>query len=254
MAVQDWDATFEGTPDGDTALPSSIDDRIRELKETIRSLNQKEHTHEFTDVPVEQGFHVAGSAVVFEDASAPSLPADPNNTGRVWVDSSAGSIKAYEGTGWDTIRDQRMGTSDDVTFNSVEAEIASSILMSTGLLSPTTYTSGDVFDTLDTHIPNVGDEVRIFFNLWTQYRPGDFWEHQTIYWNRAKRTSATNITLYGVDFIRSWSNPNTTIPPEAPFTLYSPREENTVFVSGSRSINASFGGYDSKCGVLIVFD
>jgi hypothetical protein len=260
MAVQDWDATFEGTPDGDSALPSTIDDRIRELKETIRSLNQKEHAHEFTDSLVEQGLHLPGSAVIFEGASTPTLPADPDNTGRVWSNSSSDSLKAYVSTGWNTIRDQKLGTSDDVTFGSIEGDLASTVLMTDGPIGieATKYTSGDIYDTIAPHITNEGDTVRISFVWQLQVWNGFDWELRTFIASYAERfTSPIDyVVFYGIEFVRVWSGTVGNPTPSAPYTFNTPTATTAGFDSGDADLGSSGGGGASFywTGHLTVFD
>lgn len=141
MAVQHWtEATFELTPAGSDS-PAAGDDRIRELKETLGDMLDKEHLQRDAGSTAAQGWHREGSAIAYYESAAPTNRPDgttalgATDAGRLWIDSDDGSIWFWNGSAFDQATpgtaendyldglDQSLATTDDVTFNSVTADV-----------------------------------------------------------------------------------------------------------------------------------
>jgi len=113
MAVVQWDEDFEDTPAGGDA-PSGGDDRIRELKNTTRSIVDKEHVidHDAASVPAiaAQGWHREGSAVAYYQAAAPTnrpdgaTALDTDDDGRLWIDSDDGTLDYWDGDSFEDLK------------------------------------------------------------------------------------------------------------------------------------------------------
>lgn len=150
MAVQNWTSGFEGTPAG-SDNPAQGDDRIRELKETIRAVIDKEHVLDpgASQVVGDQGWHKAGSAKVYSQSAAPTnrpdgtTALDADDEGRLWVDSDTGVLHVWDGTSWEISgSDQDLLTTSDVTFNTVTANVTGDL---TGdIIGPSTVTTDDL--------------------------------------------------------------------------------------------------------------
>jgi hypothetical protein len=137
MAVVQWTESFEGTPAA-TDDPSEGDDRIRELKNTTRSIVDKEHVidHDAGSVPAiaAQGWHREGSAVAYYQSAEPSnrpdgaTSLDTDDDGRLWIDSDDGTMDFYTGSAFsdlklpevDLIRDH-LDKSADYTITDTDA-------------------------------------------------------------------------------------------------------------------------------------
>ena len=103
--AQTWNGTYEDSPT-EGSSPANGDNELRNIKTTIRGINNKEHWHGFEtgledlNVVGVQGVHRAGSAIPFIQDTEPS--ARPNGTafsydydrGRLWIDlSDNGKLK-----------------------------------------------------------------------------------------------------------------------------------------------------------------
>src|SRR6056297_3332610 len=106
MAVVQWDSDFELTPAGGDS-PAGGDDRIRELKNTIRSIVDKEHQIDYASSPPTagaQGWHREGSAIAYYEASEPTnkpdgaTALDSDDAGRLWWDSDDDTLDMYSGS------------------------------------------------------------------------------------------------------------------------------------------------------------
>jgi len=106
MAVT-WDASFDASPAG-SANASTIDDKIRELKEAILERVGNEHTEYVDDSTLgaytKDWRHRPGSAVAYYQVAEPTaqpgssgaaLGAD--DAGRIWIDSDDNSLYVYDG-------------------------------------------------------------------------------------------------------------------------------------------------------------
>lgn len=100
MAFTQWDTTFSATPD-DGDNPGLGDDAIRDLKEGVETIQNREHR--FLNTPSDeytrQGIHRPGSAVPFISDSEPTVRVDGSafeedyDEGRIWIDTSDGNPK-----------------------------------------------------------------------------------------------------------------------------------------------------------------
>lgn len=104
--AQVWNGTYENSPT-DGSSPANGDDEIRNLKTTIRGINNKEHWHGYDAGPTDentiavQGLHRAGSAMPFIAATAPTTRVDGTSFdfeydyGRLWIDTGNGGRLMY---------------------------------------------------------------------------------------------------------------------------------------------------------------
>lgn len=202
MAVQNWTSGFEGTPAGSDS-PAQGDERIRELKETVRAVVAKEHELDPTagDVIADQGWHKAGSAKAYVQSTAPTTrpdgttSLDADDEGRLWIDSDDTKLGYWDGASWVNIdvADQGLNTTDDVVFNSVT----------------TTTTSSDVFEGPHklVNVVNSTSESTVFTALSTVMDVGDklivrgYLRRTTdsfLVVTYAERTTTSEILIYGL--------------------------------------------------------
>lgn len=107
-----WNAAFEATPAGSDS-PAQGDDRIRELKADVRLRLAKEHTTyvsgSASGTEAEDGWHRAGSAMIYVAASAPTTRPDGSTAltaaddGRLWYDTANAVLKYYAHPSWTTV-------------------------------------------------------------------------------------------------------------------------------------------------------
>ena len=98
-----WDSALEATPAGSDA-PSTLDNKIREVKSEVRA--REDHEHDWLNTTtVTGGWHKAGSAKVYFTTAAPtnrpdgSVALDSSDKGRLWYKSSTGSgVMVHNGT------------------------------------------------------------------------------------------------------------------------------------------------------------
>lgn len=175
MAAQDWTTAFEATPDGATALISEGDDRIRELKETVRTMISNEHVLEtgVSEQITTQGWHRSGSAKIYVDSG--SFPTTrPNgaallnvdDTGRLLYRNDTDLVYHWDFDGWAlSIYDQDLKTDQDVQFASISSSAHTSSSFSGSIIPHAiirgTYTEDELFDLLAPFVPTVGDKVYV---------------------------------------------------------------------------------------------
>ena len=103
MAIT-WNSSFMLVPQG-SAEPSSLDTAITDLKQGVFERVTKEHTMDLgSGVPTEDGWHRAGSAIVYVGSVAPTTrpdgttPLNAADKGRVWFDVNNLLLKVYDGS------------------------------------------------------------------------------------------------------------------------------------------------------------
>lgn len=104
--AQTWNSTYENNPT-DGSSPANGDDELRNIKTTIRGINNKEHWHGFetgvddTNTVAVQGLHRAGSAMPFIGSVEPTTRVDgtsfdyEHDYGRLWIDTGNGGKLMY---------------------------------------------------------------------------------------------------------------------------------------------------------------
>ena len=138
-----WNTAFSLSPAGSDA-PSTLDNRIRELKEAIYERVAKEHVMSLASgLAGEDGYHKAGSANAFYAGTAPTTLPDGTvlgaaHAGRLWYDTAKGVLRVWSGTAWIAIAPpigaiymQFPGKSDPGTLwpNSTWSNISSETLL-----------------------------------------------------------------------------------------------------------------------------
>jgi hypothetical protein len=113
MAVVQWTESFEGNPEN-TDDPSEGANRIRELKQTTRSIVDKEHVidHDAGTVPViaAQGWHREGSAVAYYQSAEPTnrpdgaTSLDTDDDGRLWINPDDGTMDYWDGDSFEDLK------------------------------------------------------------------------------------------------------------------------------------------------------
>jgi len=103
-----WDGTYEGTPAGSDD-PRAADDRMREIKVSVRERVEREHGGTTTDASARHGVHRKGSARASYAAGDPATAVDAGSTralnstdddGRLHVDSTSKFMRVYDGSAW----------------------------------------------------------------------------------------------------------------------------------------------------------
>ena len=108
-----WDATFEGQPDGGDN-PSTIDNRIRELKVANEERMKNEHlTYTAADTDGTAGAdwrHREGSAIAYYESAAPTnspgtagSALGAGDAGRLWVDSDDHILRVWDGDSFEEV-------------------------------------------------------------------------------------------------------------------------------------------------------
>lgn len=99
-----WNTAFEALPP-DVEDPSLGASRIRTLKSAIRERLIKEHKMDLSSgLSTEDGFHLAGSAVAYHQAAAPTQLPDASTAlgathkGRMWYDDTLKALKVWDGS------------------------------------------------------------------------------------------------------------------------------------------------------------
>ena len=138
-----WNTAFSLSPAGSDA-PSTLDNRIRELKEAIYERVAKEHVMSLASgLAGEDGYHKAGSANAFYAGTAPTTLPDGTvlgaaHAGWLWYDTAKGVLRVWSGTAWIAIAPpigaiymQFPGKSDPGTLwpNSTWSNISSETLL-----------------------------------------------------------------------------------------------------------------------------
>ena len=96
-----WDIT---APDGDSDDFRDGDDEIRDLRIGVATRLNKEHI-DMAAVGV-GGEHIAGAAVIYRQAAAPTTKPDGStalaaaDAGRLWLDTDDNILYVYTGSGW----------------------------------------------------------------------------------------------------------------------------------------------------------
>lgn len=116
-----WDGTFEGTPAGSDD-PRACDDRIREVKVSVRERKEREHGGATSEASARHGVHRKSSARASYASGDPTTVADGTSTralnstdddGRIHLDSTSKRIRGYDGSAWFSPR----GVADDAGAN-----------------------------------------------------------------------------------------------------------------------------------------
>lgn len=116
-----WDGTFEGTPAGSDD-PRACDDRIREVKVSVRERKEREHGGATSEASARHGVHRKSSARASYASGDPTTVADGTSTralnstdddGRIHLDSTSKRIRGYDGSAWFSPR----GVADDAGTN-----------------------------------------------------------------------------------------------------------------------------------------
>jgi hypothetical protein len=101
-----WDASFEATPAGSDLL-STVDNAIQDEKLAVRQRLEREHNFAVAGTQSKHGWHKAGSAVSFFQASAPTNKIDPSavaldtdDAGRFFVRSTDCVAFVWDGSAW----------------------------------------------------------------------------------------------------------------------------------------------------------
>lgn len=100
-----WNSAFMLTPAGSDS-PSTIDDRIRDLKQAIYERLVKEHIQSLASgLLAEDGYHRQGSSVDFYQATAPTALPDGTalgsaHAGRKWFNTTLGIEEIWNGSAW----------------------------------------------------------------------------------------------------------------------------------------------------------
>lgn len=103
-----WDGTYDGTPAGSDD-PRAADDRMREIKVSVRERAEREHGGTTTEASARHGVHRAGSARASYASGDPTTVPDAGSTralnstdddGRLHVDATSKRLKVYDGSAW----------------------------------------------------------------------------------------------------------------------------------------------------------
>ena len=147
-AAVSWTAGFEATPANSDQV-SQGDDRIRELKETVRDHAEVEHRWG-AGAPDSTGRHREGSAVAWYESSCPTSNTagdaltgtatyGTDDAGRLCKDSDDGISYIWEGAAWDELVEGLSGT----------------ITLANTPRFTTTASAGDLFNPAAFHIRNI---------------------------------------------------------------------------------------------------
>ena len=105
----DWNTAFEAYPAGSDLL-SIIDSAVQNLKTAARERLEREHNFALAGTQSKHGWHRAGSAVAFYQASAPTVKLDPaasaldsDDAGRLFIDSDTGVAYCWDGSAWQSL-------------------------------------------------------------------------------------------------------------------------------------------------------
>ncbi len=109
LAVGTWDNAFEGTPaNGD--LVSEGDDRIRELKNSVRNYADVEHYWSDITSPDDNGFHRQGSAYLLTDANCLIVAPGDHDDGWLCYDTVKDALFVLVGGAWEPVSGVPPGT------------------------------------------------------------------------------------------------------------------------------------------------
>jgi hypothetical protein len=162
-----WNSTFKDNPSNSAFIKDGAT-RIREDRLGVEERLEREHEMDSASND-DQGLHLQGSAVIYyaADASEPtdrpddSVALDDNNydKGRLWYVSDTGELKIWDGTAFVTLLEKVDGSVEvtgdlEVTGSLIQTGGRTPIMSAAGI-----YTQDQLFDALDTYIPDVDDEM-----------------------------------------------------------------------------------------------
>lgn len=126
-----WGAAYEGTPAG-TDDPRAADDRMREIKLSVRERLEREHGGATSEASDRHGVHRKGSARASYAAGDPSTAPDGTSTralnstdddGRIHIDSSSKKIRAYDGSSWFDVKVENSKGIEDAAGTNVNLKV-----------------------------------------------------------------------------------------------------------------------------------
>jgi hypothetical protein len=129
-----WAAAYEATPAGSDD-PRAADDRMREIKVSVRERDEREHQSALAEATARHGVHRIGSARGFYQAAAPTTMGDGTGTralsstddqGRLWINSSTKELKGYDGAAFAALYVGTAGSAAACSGNAATATAATS--------------------------------------------------------------------------------------------------------------------------------